>query len=83
MASVLPRTDRPRQAPKSRFWPRVLKAVTITSLTLAPVATMALWLMMTDPVTAAAIMERGDLLPVLAAIVQMMGKAVVALLSAL
>ena len=83
MASVRPRTDRPRQAPKSRVWPRVLKAHTVTSLTLAPVATMALWLMMTDPVTAAAIMERGDLLTVLAAIVKVIGKAMIAMLSAL
>jgi hypothetical protein len=82
MATERPRTDRPRAAPKSRFWPGVLKAVTITSVTLAPVATLALWLMMTDPVTAAAVMERGDLLPVLAAIVRIVGQAMMALLTA-
>jgi hypothetical protein len=83
MASIRPRTDRPRQAPKSRFWKRVFSALSITSLTLAPVMTLALWLMITDPVTAAAVMERGDLLPVIAAIMNVMGKAMVAMLSAL
>ena len=35
---------------------------------LAPVAALSLWLLISDPVTAAAVMERGDLLPVLAAL---------------
>jgi hypothetical protein len=83
MASIRPRTDRPRQPQKSRFWKRVISALSITSLTLAPVMTLALWLMISDPVTAAAVMERGDLLPVIAAIVKVMGKAMVAMLSAL
>jgi hypothetical protein len=61
----------------------VISALSITSLTLAPVLTLALWLMISDPVTAAAVMERGDLLPVIAAIVKVMGKAMVAMLSAL
>ena len=30
-------TDRPRQLPKSRFWPRLLSLVTVSSLTLADV----------------------------------------------
>ena len=83
MASIRPRTDRPRQAPKSRFWKRVFSALSLTSLALAPVATLALWLMITDPVTAAAVMERGDLLPVFVAIMKVMGKAMMAVMSAL
>ena len=83
MASRTPSTDRPRPQPRSRFWPRVFSAVSITSLTLAPVAALALWLLISDPVTAAAVMERGDLLPVLAAIAKVIGKAVVAVMSAL
>ena len=83
MASPLPATDRPRLAPKSRFWPRVLSAVSVASVTLAPVAALSLWLLISDPVTAAAVMERGDLLPVLAALVKVMGKALMAVMSAL
>jgi hypothetical protein len=83
MASIKPATDRPRQAPKSRFWPRVFSAVSLVSVTLAPVAALSLWLLISDPVTAAAVMERGDLLPVLAALAKIIGKAIMAALSAL
>jgi hypothetical protein len=83
MASIKPSTDRPRQLPRSRFWPRVFKAVSLVSVTLAPVAALSLWLLISDPVTAAAVMERGDLLPVLAALAKILGKAIIAALSAL
>jgi hypothetical protein len=83
MAALNPRTDRPRQAPKSRFWPRVFSVLTVGSVVLAPVATLALWLMITDPVTAAGVMERGDLLPVVSGLVKLLGKAIISALSAL
>jgi hypothetical protein len=83
MASLLAATDRPRQAPKSRFWPRVFSAVSVASVVLAPVAALSLWLLISDPVTAAAVMERGDLLPVLAALATLLGKAVMSALAAL
>jgi hypothetical protein len=83
MATLRPATDRPRQAPKSRFWPRVFSVVSVSSLVLAPVAALALWLMISDPVTAAGVMERGDLLPVAAALVKLLGKALMAIMSAL
>ena len=83
MALPRPATDRPRQLPKSRFWPRLLSFVSVSSLTLAPVAAMSLWLLISDPVTAAAVMERGDLLPVLTALAKILGKAVASLLAAL
>ena len=50
---------------------------------MAPVAAMSLWLLISDPVTAAAVMERGDLLPVLAALAKLLGQALVSVLSAL
>jgi hypothetical protein len=50
---------------------------------MAPVAALSLWLLISDPVTAAAVMERGDLLPVLAALAKLVGKALVSMLSAL
>ena len=80
---MTPAMDRPRPAPKSRFWPRVLSAVSIASVTLAPVAALSLWLLISDPVTAAAVMERGDLLPVLAALAKMIGKALISVMTAL
>ena len=83
MASIKPSTDRPRQLPRSRFWPRVFKAVSLVSVTLAPVAALSLWLLISDPVTAAAVMERGDLLPVLAALAKVLGKAIMSVMSAL
>ena len=83
MASLLAATDRPRQAPKSRFWPRVFSTVSIASVVLAPVAALSLWLLISDPVTAAAVMERGDLLPVLAALAKVFGKALMAVMSSL
>ena len=83
MARLLPATDRPRQAPRSRFWPRVFKTVSVTSITLAPVAAMSLWLLMSDAVLAEEVMERGDLLPVVKALAKVIGKAVMAAMSAL
>lgn len=83
MASQLAATDRPRPAPRSRFWPRVFSAVSVSAVVLAPVAALSLWLLISDPVTAAAVMERGDLLPVLAALAKILGKALMSVMSAL
>lgn len=69
-------TDRRRELPRSRFWGRLLSAVSVGALLLAPVAALALWLLISDPVTAAAVMERGDLLPVLEAVIKMIGSAI-------
>ncbi len=76
-------TDRRRELPKSRFWERLLSTVSIGALLLAPVAAMALWLLISDPVTAAAVMERGDILPVIEAILRMIGKAISAVMNVL
>lgn len=83
MATVKPGTDRPRQLPKSRFWPRVFGTISVGALVLAPVGALSLWLLMTDPVTAAAVMERGSLLPVMAALAKMIGKAIMAAITTL
>jgi hypothetical protein len=47
------------------------------------VAALSLWLLISDPVTAAAVMDRGDLLPVLAALARILGKALMSVFSAL
>jgi hypothetical protein len=76
-------TDRRREPPRSRFWERLFSTVSIGALLLAPVAAMALWLLISDPVTAAAVMERGDILPVIEAILKMVGKAISAVMNVL
>ena len=83
MANVRPATDRPRQLPKSRLLPRLFSLLSVSALTLAPVAALSLWLLISDPVTAAAVMERGDLLPVVLALAKVVGKAFVAVLALL
>lgn len=83
MTNRQPSTDRPRQLPKSRFWPRLFGTISVSAVVLAPVAALSLWLLISDPVTAAAVMERGDLLPVLAALAKVLGKALMSVMSAL
>ena len=83
MTTVKTGTDRPRQLQKSRFWPRVFGTVSVGAVMLAPVAALSLWLLMTDSVTAAAVMERESLLPVLAALAKLIGKAIVAAITTL
>ena len=83
MATKKHTNDRPRPLPKSRFWPRLFSFVSIGAVTMAPIAALALWVMITDPVTAAAVMERGDLLPVLGALSKVIGKAFAAILAIL
>jgi hypothetical protein len=68
--------DRPRQRqPVNRLRWRVFKVMSISALALASIAALSLWLLVTDPVTAAAVIERGDLLPLVAALAKMAGKA--------
>lgn len=76
-------TDRRRELPKSRFWTRVFSTVSVGAIVLAPVAALALWLLVSDPVTAAAVMERGDLLPVIEALLKMIGRAITAVMNVL
>jgi hypothetical protein len=83
MATPKTTTDRPRQAPKSRFWPRLFSFVSVSALTLAPVGALTLWLLISDAETAAAVMEQGDLLPVLSALVKIIGKAFAAMMAML
>lgn len=83
MAAIRPATDRPRQQPKSRFWARAFSVVSIGSVVLAPVAALSLWLLISDPVTAAAVMESGSLMPVLAALARLVGEAFAAVLAIL
>jgi len=67
---------------RSHLARRVITAL-VSALVLAPVAALSLWLLMSDAVTAAAVMERGSLLPLFAALANMVGKAIMAALTTL
>lgn len=83
MPFTTPTTDRRRAQTRSRFWERLLSTVSIGAVLLAPVAALALWLLISDPVTAAAVIERGDILPVIEAILGMIGRAITAVMDVL
>lgn len=76
-------TDRTRPQPKSRLAQRVFGVVSLSAVVLAPVTAATLWLLISDPVTAAGVVERGDLLPVIVALAKIVGKAISAVTSAL
>lgn len=78
-----PRTDRPRPLPKSRLMPRLFSIVSVSAVVLAPVAAATLWLLISDPVAAAGVVERGNLLPVFVALAKIVGKAIAAVMAAL
>jgi hypothetical protein len=75
--------DRPRQQEPSRLLRRIFSIVSVGALITAPVAALALWLLLTDPLTASAVMERGDLMPVLKALALVFGKALKAVMTLL
>jgi hypothetical protein len=52
----------------------------VGSLLAAFVATVTLWVMMTDPVTAAEVVDRNSLMPVLQICVRTVGHAIVTIL---
>ena len=76
-------TDRPRQHEPSRLLRRLFSIVSVGALITAPIAALALWLLLTDPVTASAVIERGDFWPVLKALASVFGHALKALMSLL
>lgn len=78
-----PRTDRPRPLPKSRLMPRLFSVVSVSAVVLAPVAAATLWLLISDPVAASSVVERGSLLPVFVALAKIVGKAITAVMAAL
>lgn len=75
--------DRPRPQERRRLIRRLFGIVSVGALITAPIAALALWLLLTDPVTAGAVIERGDLLPVLKALALVVGNALKALMSLL
>jgi hypothetical protein len=59
----------------------VFSVIGLVALLTAPVAAVSLWLLLTDPSTAAEVMERGDVLPLVRALATVIGKALAAVLA--
>ena len=57
--------------------------MSVSAITLAPICALTLWLLISDAETAAAVMERGDLLPVISALAKIIGKALASMLAML
>ncbi len=55
--------------------------VGVSAFVLALVATLSLWLLLTDPMTASAVVERGDVLPLASSLLAAVGNALVKLLA--
>jgi hypothetical protein len=55
--------------------------VGLAAFVAAPVAAVSLWLLLTDPVTAAAVAEDGSLFPVVKTLVFAVGKALATVLA--
>jgi hypothetical protein len=62
--------------------PRIAVGVVgLGALAAAPVAAASLWLLLTDPMTAGEVVERGDLLPLARALAVAVGRALEAILA--
>lgn len=83
MATPYPSLDgsyvRPRTS--ERLIRTTFNVVALGAFVAAPVAAVALWLLLTDPILAAEVHERGSLLPVVRTLVVTLGKAIAAVLA--
>ena len=82
MATPYPSLDgfdrRPR---RGRVLRTMLNVVGVGAFLAAPIAAVALWLLLTDPVVAGEVADRGTVLPVMKALVFAMGKAIASVLA--
>ena len=85
MATPYPSLDgsdrRPR--PVDRLRRTVFNTVALGAITAAPVATVSLWLLLTNPALAGEVADTGSLLPVARVLLVTIGKAIAAMLSLL
>jgi hypothetical protein len=70
-----------RRAPRGRLARMVVSVLGLCAVVAAPVAAVSLWLLLTDPPTAAAVLESGDLLPLAQALMRAVGEALSAVLA--
>lgn len=69
-----------RPRPGERMIRTTFNVVALGAFLGAPVAAVALWLLLTDPVLAGEVTEHGSLLPVVRTLVATIGKAIAAVL---
>jgi hypothetical protein len=80
MATPHPTPGR-RLAQRGRVMVATFSVVGVSAFVLALVAALSLWLLLTDPMTASAVMERGDVLPLARSLLVAVGNALLKLLA--
>jgi len=82
MATPYPFPDSSRRRPRTgeRMMRATFNVVALSAFVSAPVVAVALWLLLTDPVLAGEVNERGSFVPVVSALIATIGKAIAALL---
>ena len=81
MVTPHPSTDAPRRPTPRRIVVATFSVVGVSALVAAPVAALSLWLLLTDPTAAGAIVERGDVTPLARSLFVAVGNAIVQLLA--
>jgi len=81
MATPHPTPDGPRPTARGRVMVTTFSVVGISAFVLALVSALSLWLLLTDPMTASAVMERGDMLPLARSLLLAVGNALAKLLA--
>lgn len=82
MATPHPSLDgRSQPSPRGRVVVTTFGVVGVSALVLATVAALSLWLLLTDPMTASAVIERGDVLPLARSLLVAVGNAIAKLLA--
>lgn len=81
MATPHPTPDGRRPTPRGRVMVTTFSVVGVSAFVLALVAALSLWLLLTDPMTASAVMERGDMLPLARSLLLAVGNALARLLA--
>lgn len=66
---------------RGRLARAAVSVVGVSAVAAAPAAAVSLWLLLTDPMTAGEVLERGDLLPLARALVLAVGRALAAVLA--
>jgi hypothetical protein len=82
MATSHPTPDGFNRRPRrGRVFRTTFNVVGLGAVVTAPIAAVSLWLLLTDPVLAGAVAERGSLLPVVKTLVIAVGKAIATVLT--
>jgi hypothetical protein len=83
MATPYPYPDGPdrRPRPKERLRRTVFNIVALGAIAGAPVATVSLWLLLTNPALASEVADTGSVFPVARALILTIGKAIAAVLA--